>query len=387
MDYRLTDEQLLLLNSLREVMVRSCSEQYMKDCYEQGRYPQEFVDAMTEAGFASLGVPEQYGGTPVDITTMMLIAEEITKNGGPHFAFGQALSIADMLHFGSEEQKRQCMEEVQQGRIGFVLGFTEPQAGSDSSSIATTFTRRDGKVYLSGHKTFMSNAKRAKYMLCLARDSDEAEDVDKRNAFSMWWMPMGAEGVKIEPIKKIGWHMQDTCDVYLEGVALEEKDLVGAEGNGFLQAMDNFEVERLLMAASLLGMAECAFGDAAEYAAQRVQFGRPISSFQLIQEKITNMKLGIENMRGLVYKTAWEIDNDISVQIDSALAKLYCAQTANKVIDDAMQIFGGIGYTADCRVSRLWLDARVQRIGGGTDEVMIHIAGRNILKQYTPVRV
>jgi alkylation response protein AidB-like acyl-CoA dehydrogenase len=110
----------------------------MKDCYEQGRYPQEFVDAMTEAGFASLGVPEQYGGTPVDITTMMLIAEEITKNGGPHFAFGQALSIADMLHFGSEEQKRQCMEEVQQGRIGFVLGFTEPQAGSDSSSIATS---------------------------------------------------------------------------------------------------------------------------------------------------------------------------------------------------------------------------------------------------------
>ena len=136
------------------------------------------------------------------------------------------------------------------------------------------------------------------------------------------------------------------------------------------------------MAASLLGMAECAFNDAAEYATQRIQFGRTIGQFQLIQEKITRMKIKIENMRGQVFKTAWEIDNRIPVQIDSALAKLYCAQSANEVIDDALQIFGGIGYTTDCRVSRLWVDARVQRIGGGTDEVMVHIAGRNILKQF-----
>jgi crotonobetainyl-CoA dehydrogenase len=382
MDFSITDEQNLLLESLREVMARSCTEDYMKECNENSRYPQEFIDALTEAGFTSLGVPEEHGGTPVDTTTLMLVAEEITKHGGPHFAFGQALSIADMLEFGSEEQKQQCMGEVMNGRVGFVLGFTEPQAGSDSSAIATTFTRRDGKVYLNGHKTFMSNAQRATYMLCLAKDADAAEDATKKNAFTMWWMRMDAPGVTIEPLKKIGWHMMDTCEVYLDEVEVEEKDLVGVEGNGFMQAMINFEVERLLMAASLLGMAECAFEDAARYATQRKQFGKPIGAFQLIQQKITMMKIKIENMRGLVYKTAWEIDNGIPVQIDSALAKLYCAQAANEVIDDALQIMGGIGYTTDARVSRLWVDARVHRIGGGTDEVMIHIAGRSILKQY-----
>ncbi|HEX7659569.1 MAG TPA: acyl-CoA dehydrogenase [Pseudonocardiaceae bacterium] len=382
MDFNITEDQELLLDSLREVMARSCSEAYMKECNEQGKYPQEFIDALVESGFSTLGIPEEYGGTPVDTVTLMLVAEEITKNGGPHFAFGQALSIADMLRFGNDAQKQQCLAEIGKGNVGFVLGFTEPQAGSDSSALATTFTRRDGKVYLNGHKTFMSNALRAKYMLCLARNSQEAEDTGKKNAFTMWWMPMGATGVKIEPLKKIGWHMIDTCEVYLDNVELDESDLVGVEGRGFMQAMENFEVERLLMAASLLGMAECAFNDAAEYATQRIQFGRTIGQFQLIQEKITRMKIKIENMRGQVFKTAWEIDNRIPVQIDSALAKLYCAQSANEVIDDALQIFGGIGYTTDCRVSRLWVDARVQRIGGGTDEVMVHIAGRNILKQF-----
>lgn len=382
MDFKLTDEQELLLESLREVMARDCTEEYMKECNEKGEYPQRFVDAFTEAGFGMLGVPEEYGGTPVDTVTLMLVAEEICKNGGPHFVFGQALSIADMLRFGNDEQRSQCMEEVMNGRVGFVLGFTEPQAGSDSSALATTFKRKNGKVYVNGHKTFMSNGERAKYMLCLARNADEDPNATKKNAFSMWWMPMKAPGVKVERIKKIGWHMIDTCEVYMEDVELEEKDLVGAEGNGFMQAMINFEVERLLIAANCLGWAECAFEDAARYANQRVQFGKPIGANQLIQEKITFMKLKIENMRNLIYKTAWEIDNNIPVQIDSALAKLYCAQSANEVVDDALQIMGGIGYTTDCRISRLWVDARVHRIGGGTDEVMIHVAGRAILKDY-----
>lgn len=382
MDFRLEEEQELLLESLREIMARDCTEEYMKECNEKGEHPRRFIDALTENGFGMLGVPEEYGGTPIDTMTMMLIAEEITKNGGPHFAFGQALSIADMLEFGSEEQKADTMREVQAGNVAFVLGFTEPQAGSDSSAAAATFTRKDGKVYINGHKTFMSNALTAPYMLCLARNAEEVGEADKRNAFTMWWIPMNKPGIKIEKLKKIGWHMMDTCEVYLENVELEEKDLVGVEGNGFKQVLINFELERLLMAASVLGYAECAFEDAARYANQRVQFGKTIGSFQLIQEKLTNMKIKIENMKNMVYKCAWEADNGLPLQISSALSKLYCARSANEVIDDAMQIMGGIGYTTDCRISRLWLDARVFRIGGGTDEIMIHAAGRAILKQY-----
>lgn len=382
MDFKMTEEQELLLESLREIMARDCTEEYMKECNEKGEYPQRFIDALAENGFTMLGVPEEHGGTPIDTMTMMLVAEEITKNGGPHFAFGQALSIADMLEFGSEEQITDTMEAIQAGKVAFVLGFTEPQAGSDSSAITTTYTRRNGKVYINGHKTFMSNALKAPFMLCMARNSEEVGDADKRNAFSMWWVPMSAPGIQIEQLHKIGWHMMDTCEVYLDNVEIEEKDLVGVEGNGFKQVLINFEVERLLMAASVCGMAECAFEDAVRYANQRVQFGKTIGSFQLIQEKITFMKIKLENMRNMVYKCAWEIDNKLPVQISSALAKLYCAQAANEVIDDALQIMGGIGYTTDTRISRLWVDARVFRIGGGTDEIMIHAAGRAILKEY-----
>ena len=157
---------------------------------------------------------------------------------------------------------------------------------------------------------------------------------------------------------------------------------MGVEGNGFMQAMVNFEVERLLACAQSLGAAECAFEDAVRYATQRVQFGKPIGRNQLIQQHITEMYMKIENMRNWVYRTAWKIDNGESVQIDSAVAKYYCGRAAFEVCDSAMQVMGGIGYTKDCRISRLWRDQRVYRIGAGTDEIMVHIAGRAIQKQY-----
>lgn len=379
MDFRKTEEQELLLESLREIIARECPEEYVRECDEKGLYPERLTKALSDNGFSMLGVPEEYGGTPVDTLTLMLVAEEIAKQGAPAYIFGSALQIHNMLSFGSEEQKRITMEYVKKGEKAFCLGFTEPQAGSDSYAISTTFTRKNGKVYINGHKTFISDAARCPFMLCMTRDFSVT---DLSRAFTMWWVPMNAPGVRIERLRKIGWRMIDNCEVYLENVELEEKDMVGQEGCGFLHLMENFEVERLLMAASVLGMAECAFEDAVRYANNREQFGKRIGSFQLIQEKITYMALKIENMRNLVYKCAWEKDNGISIRISSALAKLYCAQAANEVIDDAVQIMGGLGYMTDTRVARLWRDARIFRIGGGTDQIMIHIAGRNILKQY-----
>lgn len=191
---------------------------------------------------------------------------------------------------------------------------------------------------------------------------------------------MDAPGIKVSPIDKIGWHMSNTCEVYLDDVVVEEKDIFGKEGEALKQTMKNFEVERLLMASASLGQAECAYEDAALYANRRMQFGKTIGGFQLIQQKITDMAIKIENMRNLVYKCAWEHDNGIAIRNSSAMTKLYCARSACEVIDDALQIMGGIGYTNDCRISRLWRDARNARIGGGTDEIMYHVAGRGLLK-------
>lgn len=378
MDFRMSEEQELLLEGLQELIAREGSEEYIRECDEKGLYPETLMKAMTDNGFGLLGVPEEYGGTPVDILTLMLVTEEFAKQGCPYYFMGRSIQIDDMMQFGSEEQKKITMEYAKKGEYAFCLGFTEPQSGSDSTAITATATRRNGKVYINGHKTFITGADRVPYMLCMTKDLESTKSAYE--SCTLWWVPMNAPGVKTEPLKKLGWHMKNTCEVYLDNVELEEKDRVGKEGQGFKNLMHNYEVERLQMAAGALGQAECAYGDALLYANQRMQFGKTIGSFQLIQEKLVSMSIKIENMKNFVYKTAWQKDNGISIQISSAQAKLYCAQSAFEVIDDAMQILGGIGY-ADHRVARLWRDSRVNRIGGGTDQIMIHIAGRALLKQ------
>lgn len=375
MDFRLSEEQELLLESVREMM-KGCSESYISDCDRNHEYPIEFKKMMVENGFNLLGVPEEYGGTPVDTLTLMLVNQELAKLGAPSYLIGDAMRIDDMIAFGGEEHRRITMELSMQGKIAFCLGISEPQAGSDNNAMTCSATRRNGKVYINGNKSFISHANLAPYMLTLTKDQET-------NKVSMWWLPLDAPGVKIAPLTKIGWNMTKTCEVYLNDVALEEKDLVGEEGKGFFQLMKNFEIERLQLCAVNLGMAEGAFEDVARYANQRVQFGQKIGSFQLTQEKICQMKIKIENMKRYIYQTCWEKDNGISIKISSSLCKLYCAQASFEVIDDALQILGGIGYAGDHRVARFWRDSRCARIGGGTDEIMIYIAGKGLLKEYS----
>ena len=283
MDFSLTDEQERLLESVDELMERYGTEEYFKQCDEEHRWPQEFTDALLENGFQMLGVDEAFGGTPVDVQTLMLVSERICKNGAPIYVYGNLCALKDMTEYGSPEQQEQCFAEVMAGRPGFVLGFTEPGAGSDSSAVATTFKRRDGKVYLNGSKSFMTNAVNSKYMLCVARDADDdPADPKNRSRVSMWWVQLHDDegnvmpGIKIEPLEKIGWNMGNTCEMTLTDVELDEKDLVGVEGNGFMQAMVNFAVLRLLGCAEELGDAECAFEDDVTYASLRIQFCKPI---------------------------------------------------------------------------------------------------------------
>lgn len=375
MDFRKTEEQELLLESVREMM-KEFPESYFAEHDRNHEYPIEFKKAMVENGFSYLGVPEEYGGTEVDILTFMLVNEELTKLGAPCYLIGDAMRIDDMVTFGGEEQKRVTMELTKQGKIAFCLGISEPQAGSDNNAMTCSATHKNGKVYINGHKTFITHATIAEYMLCLTKDQETQK-------VSMWWVPMNAPGVKVESLTKIGWNMTKTCEVYLDNVELEEKDLVGEEGNGFMQLMKNFEIERLQLCAVGLGMAEGAFEDAARYATQRIQFGQKIGNFQMTQEKLARMKMKIENMKNFIYKTAWEKDNGIPIKINSALCKLYCASASFEVIDDALQILGGIGYAGDHRVARFWRDARCGRIGGGTDEIMVYIAGRGLVKGYS----
>ena len=379
MDFKRTEEQELLLESLRTVYERGDFEEYFKECDRNHAYPSKAVEAMVEAGFSSLGIPEEHGGTETDLLTQVMVAEEAHALGWPSLCWiNFSTEVDDILAFGNEQQQAQILEYALQGRKPFTLGFTEPQAGSDSAAMATTATKRDGKVYINGVKTFNTSADMAPFMLCVARSG---VNENPYKDFSMYLFPMDREGVRISKLDKIGNNMCGTFEVYLNDVECDESDLVGAECQGFYQLMKNFEVERITICAANVGMARCAYDEALRYAAQREQFGKPIGTFQLIQEKLVDMRIKIENMQNMLYKTAWKKDQSESVSIDSSLLKRYTGKAAFEVIDDAMQIMGGIGYVNDCRISRLWRDQRVYRIMAGTEEIMVHTAGRALVKE------
>ena len=379
MEFGLTDEQQLLIDSVRELMARGNYDNYFKECDAKGEFPQKAVDDAVAAGFASLGIPEELGGTPCDDLTKFLVAEEAIALGWPSLCWvNQSLEVDDILSFGNEEQQKRICDLGLRGIKPFTLGFSEPQAGSDSYAATTHVDERDGRLFINGCKTFNTGANCSPYMLCITRDG---KNENPTRDFSMYLMPLDAPGVKMSKLSKIGNNMMHTYEVYMEDVEVTEADLVGKAGMGFIQLMKNYDIERLMSCVYNIGMARCAYDQAARHAASRVQFGTTIGSFQLIQEKITDMAIKVENMRNMCYRALWKRMQGGNISIEASLAKRYTGQAAFEVIDDAMQVMGGIGYCDDCVVSRLWRDQRVYRIMAGTEEIMVHTAGRALIKK------
>lgn len=381
MDFRRTEEQELLLESLRELVARYGTEEYITKCEENHEFPTELAQAFHDAGFDMLGVPEELGGTPSDTMTMVMLHEELARICSGHYALGSpAHAIADISLFGNEAQMADCVQALEELKRPFALGFTEPQAGSDSAACATTWRRReDGKIVLNGRKTFITCADRVNHMLLLTRNP---EPTDPRKVFTTWWVPMDLPGITVKPIPKIGWHMVNSCEVSIDDVVIDESAMVGKEGMGFINVMKNFEVERMVMAAGALGEARMAFEDAAAYASQRVQFGKPIGSNQMIMQKLVDMRVKIINMQNMLYRTAWMMDEGMEINTHAAMTKYYCANASSEVIDEAIQIMGGLGYSSEVRLGRLWRNNRICGIGGGTKEIMVRIAGKATVKEY-----
>lgn len=381
MSYMKTQEQELLLDSLKELVGRHINEAEMKRWYKEGKMSGTFPKAFLDAGFGFLGMPEEYGGTPTDVTTLMLVAEETTRLAGGYVpSLINILTMYDIIKFGRPDQIKAAMDIYEkEGQSAISLCISEPGAGSDNSSMATYVKEVNGKLILNGSKTFVTAAQESPFVLVIAKDN--SPDV-KNKEFSLWMFPTKTKGVKVNTLEKIGQKSATFCEVFFDDVEIDESCLVGKRGHGFIHLMENFEVERLIVCAIGLGFAQAAMDDAVKYAAERQQFGTSISNFQLVQEMLTDMEIKLEVSRAYFYKTCWELDNNISVRLSSALCKRFIPKACVEVCDMAVQIFGGIGYTTETRVARLWQDVRGYQIGGGTDQIMVHIAGRQIIKKY-----
>ncbi|MFB6468714.1 crotonobetainyl-CoA dehydrogenase [Cytobacillus sp. Hz8] len=376
MDFRLTDEQELLVKGIRELMARENWDSYFAECDASSKYPEKFVKELADLGIDSLLLPEEHDGFNAGLVTLTAVWEELGRLGAPTYVLYQLPGFNTILREGTEEQIEKIMALRGTGKQMWNSAITEPGAGSDVGGLQTTYTRKNGKVYLNGHKTFITSSAGVPYLVVMARDSENY------NTFTEWFVDMKKQGIKLEKLSKLGLRMDSCCEIYFDNVELEEKDMFGTEGNGFNRVKEEFDFERFLVGCTNYGTAFCAFEDAAKYANQREQFGEKIGRFQLIQEKFANMAIKITNMRNMLYETAWKFDNGTMGKGDAAMCKYYCAHAAFEVVDDAMQILGGVAIAGDHRISRFWRDLRVDRVSGGTDEMQILTAGRAVLKQY-----
>ncbi|MBR4392875.1 MAG: acyl-CoA dehydrogenase family protein [Oscillospiraceae bacterium] len=378
-EFSMTEEQELLLESLEEFMDRGNYLEYFKECDHEHKYPEKACNDYIEAGYHLLPLPEEYGGDELDLVSNVLMTMKMYELGWPALALpGSFLQVDNILAYGNKEQQDKVIGEAVAGRKGYTLGFTEPQAGSDNSAMATRAVHKDGKVILNGCKTFNTGASVTKYMMCMAR---EYENENPYKDMSWYLVPLDAPGVKITPIPKVGCHCIPTCEVRLDDVELDEGALVGKKCMGFYQLMKNFETERLMSCAVNVGEAKCAYNLAAAYAGQRVQFGDIIGKKQIIQEKVCDMRIKILAMENFTLNCAWRKMKGENMGVDISLLKRYTGKAAFEVIDDAMQIMGGIGYTQDCIIDRLWRDQRGFRIFAGSEEIMVHSSARQLIKE------
>lgn len=382
MDFSLTDEQELLLESIDEFAERYFDEDTIKAMYENHACPDEITDAYRDAGFGVMGLPESVGGLETDYLTLGLMTEELYHKTGCMTPFMTAmLAMKDIADFGTEEQAQMIVDVYnKESGCAAALGISEPAAGSDNNGMTTTVKKQaDGTYIMNGQKTWVTNGAVAKFFLIIAKDEDSA--YTNKN-YSMWLVPADAEGVSVGLLDKVGQQAIAFTDLFLDNVKLTESMRVGEAGKGFYLLMKNFEFERCLVVAQGLGQAQAAMDDAANYVSERNVFGKPLATNPLVRDLLVEAETILEMTRTYLYKCLWMLDNGQSIRSEVALLKRYATKGCTRVADIAMSLYGGLGYTNEVRIGRIWRDLRGNEFAGGAVEVMSYIAGREIVKKY-----
>ena len=348
--------------------------------WEETTFPDAIVRRMGELGFLGLDKPVQYGGQGGDYYSAMVLAEELVRGHSGGLTMGIAvqtdMALPPILEFGSEAQKREWAAPAIAGEKILALGITEPDAGSDVAAIRTRalYDKATDDYVINGSKTYITNGHRADLIVLLTKtDSDAGYD-----GFTPFLVPMDLPGVTRERrLEKLGMHASDTALLAFQDVRVPASAVLGEVGRGFHQIMWELQGERLISAAAAVASAQDIFERTLEYAKQRVAFGRPIGKFQVTRHKFAEMATSIETARQLVYTTAWRFQNGHYPVREISMAKLYAARIACEVADDCLQIHGGAGYMREYGIERAWRDLRLNRIGAGTDEVMLEVIGRS----------
>jgi alkylation response protein AidB-like acyl-CoA dehydrogenase len=377
-----TDEHEALRESMRDWVIKELYPHRFE--WEENLWPSEMLKRAADLGYVGLCFPEEYGGQGGDYFYSLVRADCMSYSGcggiNMGFAVHTDMTLPPIHLLGTEEQKQRYLVPGIKGEKITSLGITEPGAGSDVASIRTT-ARRDGDEYvINGSKTFITNGARADFIVLVTKtDPHKGHDgmtlfiVDLRDDDGN---PVPGFTVS-RKLEKMGMHASDTGELSFEDVRVPAENLLGQEGKGFYHISWELQGERLVAAAGCIAGAERVFDKTLAYAKEREAFGRPIGKFQAIRHKFAEMATKIEAAKQLTYMTAWRFANGEYPVREITIAKLYTSRVMCEVADECIQIHGGYGYMKEYEVERAYRDARLNRIGAGTDEIMLEVIGRS----------
>ena len=380
MDFALSDEQKQVRDEVRRFAENEI-EPVAAEYDREETFPHDIHDEAAELGFVGASVPVEYGGIGYDYLTNAIIVEELfAADPGIGLSISSAAFGADALsEFGTEKQKEEYLRPVATGEAIMGSAISEPDVGSDVSSVSTSAEKDGDEWVIDGNKMWITNGSVGDFFVVLCETDPDAEG--RYNGFSQIIVESDRDGFEAEKITgKLGIRASDTAELLFDGVRVPEENLLGARGAGFLQLMQFFDETRTAVAAQGVGIARGAAERALEYAQEREQFGRPISEFQAIQHKLADMYTKTEAARQLTYKSAWSVDHaDDQLTQLASMAKEYASRVAVDVADEAVQVHGGAGYVDDFDVERFYRDAKITQIYEGTTEIQKNIIARELL--------
>ncbi|MCK5145164.1 acyl-CoA dehydrogenase family protein [bacterium] len=380
MDYNLSEELLMIRDLARQVAderIRPVSAHHDVT----GEFPWDIMKTLAEMDFFRVYIDEEFGGLGLGAMGLVLATEELSKAcGGIALGFAAtALGTMPLLYHGNQAQKEKYLPDLASGKMLAGFGLTEPDAGSDAGRMKTSARKEGNEYVLNGVKHFITNGSVAKFYTIIAQ-TNPSKGARGASAFIV---EEGAPGFSYgKKEDKMGIRASATSELVFEDCRIPAENLIGREGMGFPIAMRTLDRSRPGVAAQALGIAQGAFDHAVAYSRQRVQFDQPISSFQGISFKLADMATKIEAARGLIYNCARMIDAGVKdISMESAMCKLYAGDVAMEVTTDAVQVFGGYGYSKEYPVEKYMRDAKITQIYEGTAEIQRSVIGKAVIKK------
>jgi alkylation response protein AidB-like acyl-CoA dehydrogenase len=372
MHFQLSDDQSRLRRNVEAFCRQHCSESSARDLDANSRFPERLHSAMAEAGILGHCLPSEYGGRDGRMVDAALITEVLAgaSDAAANLLFVNFICAALVTQCGTPEQRRKFVTGAADGSLRLAFALTEKEAGSDAGNLQCRAERSADAYVLNGGKWYTTGAAAADFILTVALTDPEAGA--KRGA-SMFLVPSDAAGLDIQPMNKIAGNAIASCSLTFDNVRVPPCSLLGPQNRAWQPLMIGAGLERLLVAAACFGRAQRVLEEIVEFARERTQFAQPIGSFQAIQHQVADLATSVEAMRWLVYSTAWRLETGQMPIKEICMAKLFCAERLNEIVNRGMRIFGGRGYLTEYSMQRHLRESFLGLYAGGTAEIQRNI--------------